>query len=250
MDMTFETFVPTRGLEKALGLARSIPRHAGRRSRLLILHGGAGSGKTHLLMATATAVARRAGAARVVSTTADELARELTAAVQADQVEEWSERCRGVSLLTADDLQTLVGKPATQQELAIAFSTWLAWGVSIVCASGATRSQLVDLMRGLPEGQAVRWVTMGPLSPLDRHRLAEAVFAMRGLRVGADVMGPLVQRCGGDLRRIVGAAVQLRAASQLTSALRLIAPTLLAVRVVADTRRATPAPPRRTPATA
>jgi chromosomal replication initiator protein len=185
---------------------------------LVVLHGGTGSGKTHLLIATATAVAQRDRIARVVPTTADELARELTAAVRADQAHEWSERCRDVSLLTVDDLQTLVGKPATQQALASAFSTWLAWGVSIVCATGAARSQLADLMRGLPVGRAVRWVTIGPLAPQDRHRLVEAVFAMRGLRPCSDVVGPIVHRCGGDVRRIVGAAVQLHAASRLASA--------------------------------
>jgi chromosomal replication initiator protein len=117
MEMTFETFVATPGSERACRLARSIAQGAGQRGRLVVLHGGTGSGKTHLLMATATAVALRDRVVRVVSTTADALARELTAAVRADHEHEWRERCRDVGLLTVDDLRTLVGKPATGSPL-------------------------------------------------------------------------------------------------------------------------------------
>src|SRR5262245_36593527 len=79
---TFASFIETRSSARASRLVRRAARTCGRMARMVVLVGGPGSGKTHLLHATANEV-RRLSAADIVYTTAADLARELIADLRA-----------------------------------------------------------------------------------------------------------------------------------------------------------------------
>ncbi len=99
--------------------AESARRHALNESgcSMLVVHAGVGMGKTHLLHALASEAALREPGQSIVVTTAEQFVNEFVMACKLKQMDDFRRKFRRADLLCIDDVQSLVGKTATQQEL-------------------------------------------------------------------------------------------------------------------------------------
>ena len=99
--------------------AESARRHALSESGclMLVVHAGVGMGKTHLLHALASEAALREPGHSIVVTTAEQFVNEFVMSCKLKQMDNFRRKFRRADLLCIDDVQSLVGKTATQQEL-------------------------------------------------------------------------------------------------------------------------------------
>ena len=119
-----DRFVEGSSNEVAVKAARAVCAKPGKRYNPLVLVGGAGLGKTHLLHAMGLELARGRNAVVACLSTAAFID-ELIAAIDGDRVDWWRARYRRATALLLDDIHLLAGKDRTQEELFNLFNLFL-----------------------------------------------------------------------------------------------------------------------------
>ncbi|WP_053334406.1 DnaA ATPase domain-containing protein [Gemmatimonas phototrophica] len=124
----------------------------------LLLHGPAGSGKTHFAHAIGNAVKERWPRLAVACVSAKVFVEEYIAAMQEGGVERWRLRYRHADLFILDDLQVLEGKERTQEELFHLFNQLVGRNAQVVLTSTRAPKEmmgLADRLRSRFEGGLV-----------------------------------------------------------------------------------------------
>jgi chromosomal replication initiator protein len=120
-DLTFAEFVEGRGNQMALSSAMEIVDKPGRQYNPLVVVGGVGLGKTHLLHAVGNALQSARPNLRVQYVHAQEYFEEMVRAIQRKNPQEFKQRYQNLDLLLIDDIQFLGGKERTQEEFFYTF---------------------------------------------------------------------------------------------------------------------------------
>jgi chromosomal replication initiation ATPase DnaA len=127
-------FTETPGTRVALHAARAVADEAGTRYNPFVVVGPAGAGKTHLLHGVANGLLAR-GIGPVACLSAVEFSDQLIAALDRNEVDLWRTRMRRLGALLVDDLEQLVGRGRTQEELFVLFNHLLERGAQLVFTS-------------------------------------------------------------------------------------------------------------------
>jgi chromosomal replication initiator protein len=128
----------------ALEAARAVVQQPGTGYNPLVIIGGAGAGKTHLLHAVGNALGER-GRAPVACLSAPEYSGELIAAIDRDAVGIWRSRYRRVAAFLLDDVHLIADTDRTQDELFLLYNMLLESGRQMVFTSGVPLAQLQGL---------------------------------------------------------------------------------------------------------
>lgn len=144
-NATFETFVeqsPNALTCKVFRLIAQADQAGGKDSppAPLYLHGGAGAGKTHLLMAAAHAL--RTKGVKVVFSRAQVFADHVIAAIRAGEMRAFREAYRNCDVLIIDDVHVLSRKAATQEEFFHTFNTLHVAGKMIILSANCPPKEL------------------------------------------------------------------------------------------------------------
>jgi chromosomal replication initiator protein len=119
---TFETFVVGPANRFAYAASQEIARAPGERYNPLLIWGGVGLGKTHLLHAIGRQLMMRGQ--RVAYVTAEQFTNEIVEAIRRRATPEFRERYRTVDALLVDDVQFIAGRDSTEEEFFHTFN-WL-----------------------------------------------------------------------------------------------------------------------------
>ncbi len=113
----FATFVASPANSGAREGARSFASAAATAGGGIAIHGGAGAGKTHLLRAIAALRDELDPVGAVPCRSAEQLSLDLVSAISTEEVASFRDGLRASSALLLDDVQSLYGREATQEEL-------------------------------------------------------------------------------------------------------------------------------------
>ncbi len=119
-------------------------RSPGTRYNPLVIVGGSGTGKTHLLHAIGNALAERC-AAPVACLSAPEYTGELIEAIDRDAVGIWRSRYRRVAAFLLDDVHLIADTDRTQDELFLLYNVLLESGRQMVFTSAVPLAELGGL---------------------------------------------------------------------------------------------------------
>jgi chromosomal replication initiation ATPase DnaA len=128
----------------ALEAARAVVQEPGARYNPLVIVGGGGVGKTHLLHALGNALAESA-TAPVACLGATEYSGELIAAIDRDAVGIWRSRYRRVAAFLLDDVHLIADTDRTQDELFLLYNMLLESGRQMIFTSAAPLAELRGL---------------------------------------------------------------------------------------------------------
>lgn len=208
----------------AVHAADAVVEEPGRRYNPLVIHGGPGVGKTHLLHAIGNELAAASGGAMTVACVrASNFVDELIAALQGGSLERWRARYRRVDAVLIDEIDHFAGTERTQGEFFHLFNALVEAGKQIVLtASRAPRNlEMDERLRSRFEGGLV--VELQPPDRLLREKLIARQLAAAGLEPAADVLHaaaslelPTAQEVIRLANRLVDVAA--RAGGLLTSA--------------------------------
>ncbi len=112
---TFDTFVVGDNNQFAYASAQAITGKIGRLYNPLLLYGGSGLGKTHLLHAIGNQVLQANNSMVVLYQTADRFISEFIHAIRFDSVAKFQAKYKEVDVLLVDDIQFMVNKEQTQE---------------------------------------------------------------------------------------------------------------------------------------
>ena len=217
--LTFETFVVGACNELAHAAARSVAEAPGRQFNPLVIHGGVGLGKTHLLNAVAHAIRARFRSYRVLSIGAEAFINEMVTAVRRQQMDTFHARYRRIDALIVDDVQFIAGKERTQEEFLHTFNLLCAAGKQIVLSSDQAPRDIPQLEQGLRsrfEGGMIAEVTVPDCETRRRILARKAAFADFALPDA--VLDFLASRIRAiSVRELEGALTRIRAVASLTT---------------------------------
>jgi len=144
-EVTLASFVVGHSNSLAHKAAMEVLDDPGHRYNPLIVHGGSGVGKTHLLRALEQEFRSRKRPGkpegdpypfyRVIYVTAEEFFNQYAASVQDGTVRRFRERHRSQDVLILDDVQLLVDKKKTQIEFLHTFSSLFESGRQVILGS-------------------------------------------------------------------------------------------------------------------
>lgn len=148
---TFDQFVIGEANRFAHAAALAVAELPGQAFNPLFIHGSPGLGKTHLLHAIGNYVRRYTPDLTVRYTTVESFTSQFVRAVKAQETPAFKERFRGVDVLLLDDVQFLVDKVKTEEELFHTFNELRESGRQLVMTSDRGLDELAGLEERLGE---------------------------------------------------------------------------------------------------
>jgi chromosomal replication initiator protein DnaA len=212
---TFETFVTGPDNHFAYAAALAVVDAPGTRFNPLVIYGGVGLGKTHLLQAVGhdSQITGR----NVVYITAEAFANELIEAIRAQKTDDFRARFRSIDVLLMDDIQFMAGKTSTEEEFYHTFNAITSQGgqVVVVCNSPPRMlTKLDERIRTRLEGGLLADIQ----PPAFETRLAIIMekSAAQGTPIPEDVACVLAHHATTNVRELEGLLNQVLARTVLT----------------------------------
>jgi chromosomal replication initiator protein len=137
----------------------------------IYIYGGPGTGKTHLLMATAHAL--RARGLTTLYVRAETFTEHVVTAIRAGEMSIFRHTYRNIDVLIVDDIQIFSRKGATQEEFFHTFNTLHLSGKQIILASNAAPAELQFIEPRLVS--RFEWGIVLPLEPFTPAELIQVV---------------------------------------------------------------------------
>ena len=115
---TFDTFIPGSNSDYAYNAAIAASKNPGKTYNPILLYGGVGLGKTHLMEAIGNYIYQERGDSfKICYVPAETFTNEFTSSIKAQTTEKFKSKYRNLDVLLLDDIQFLQGKAQTQEEL-------------------------------------------------------------------------------------------------------------------------------------
>ncbi|MBI2889256.1 MAG: chromosomal replication initiator protein DnaA [Nitrospirae bacterium] len=210
-NYTFDNFVVGASNQFAHASALAIAKDPGRKYNPLLIYGGVGLGKTHLIHAIANHLTAQGGLA-VHSTTSQDFEHNLIAHLRSGTLDEFRAKYRKVDVLLIDDIQFWATKERTQQEFFFVFNTLFERRRQMVFTSDNPPNEIT----GLHERLISRFSRglMADIQPPDietKVAILQKKAEFFQLSLSDDVAFTLASRITSNIRDLEGCLTRLAA---------------------------------------
>jgi chromosomal replication initiator protein len=134
-DFTFDAFVEGKSNELAKAAASQVADNAGQSYNPLLMYGGVGLGKTHLMQAVGNEILRRKPEAKVMYLHSQRFVQDMVKALQTGTMQDFMQFYRSVDALLIDDIQFFAKKLRSQEEFFHLFNSLLERGQQMILTS-------------------------------------------------------------------------------------------------------------------
>ena len=214
----FDSFVVGNSNEFAYAASKAVAEAPGRTAfNPLLVYGGVGLGKTHLLQAIATYAIEQGTATRVMYISSEKFISDFITSIQNHQTVEFTSLYRNVDILLVDDIQFFTNKERTQEEFFHTFNTLHQRGKQIVL----TCDRMPRDVPGLEERLTSRFL-WGLVTDIQTPDFETRVAIMQkkadtdGVSVPNDVLLFIAQHIKSNIRELESCLIKLLAYSSLT----------------------------------
>lgn len=180
----------------------------------LVIHGGVGVGKTHLLYAIGHKSVSIGRKVRYV--TAEAFTNEMVESIQNKTTGEFRERYRAVDLLLVDDIQFMMGKSKSEEEFYHTLNSIVRGGGQVVIVSNQHPGAMVkfdERLRAHLEGGLI--VDLHPPEYPTRRAILQAKAREKGINLPDDVTDILARHPVSNVRELGGLLKQVIARATL-----------------------------------
>jgi chromosomal replication initiator protein len=212
-----DAFVVGPSNELAFSVVSSLVRSPGTSFKHLVIHGGCGLGKTHLLQGICNGVSRTHPhlAWRYIS--GEEFTNEFIYAVKAGRIDQFRNRFRHVDLLVIDDIHFLADKRATQEEFLHTYNAIDASGKTVVLSTDRHPRSITSLSEPLVNRLiAAMVIEINPPDFSTRREILQRRAEAMLVPLPEAVLDFLAQRITRNVRELEGALYKLAAFASLT----------------------------------
>jgi chromosomal replication initiator protein len=215
---SFNNFVVGAGNELAFRTAHAIAERPGRYGTL-VLHGPSGSGKTHLMFATLRELRRHGSSLRSLRLTAEQFTAEFLDALHHRTSPSFRQKYRSVDVLMIDDIQFLLTKRATLDELLVTIDSLQERGKQVVLTCDCSPQELLKVSPELSSR-----ISGGLTIPLEMPDFATRQGLVRqfiadmhpviGMTISDEIVVVIATQVAGSARQLQGAINKLIVTSQ------------------------------------
>lgn len=214
---SFANFVVGQPNQLAFAAAKAVAEAPFDRYNPLLIYGGVGIGKTHLLNAVAAAAILRHTRTKVLYCSSETFTNEMVEAIQRRQTIDFRSKYRGVDFLLVDDVQFIAGRESTQEEFFHTFNHLYSRGKQLVFSCDRHPQELSNLQERLKSRFAGGLVVA--IDPPDLE-LREAILLAKAkesnLELDSSVIHELAENLGPSIRDLEGGLTRVAAAARLT----------------------------------
>ncbi|MDR3002137.1 MAG: AAA family ATPase [Fibromonadaceae bacterium] len=207
----FDSFAEGESSRLAYAACKALVEEGELHGNPLVLIGGTGLGKTHLLHSIANALRTKNPELKMICSTALEFYEEYGKKVllkkenNPEPLEEMAMRHRNADIFILDDFQNIQGKIRSQHELLQIFNTLLLAGKPVVTASQLPISDMESLNESL-RSRLTSGLTIQISQPalVDRLAILRKKFDMIGFKIDENVLLHLAEKTSGTASDLVG----------------------------------------------
>ncbi|MCB1641662.1 MAG: chromosomal replication initiator protein DnaA [Xanthomonadales bacterium] len=215
---TFDNFVEGRSNTLAKATAQQVALKPGQAYNPLLLYGGTGLGKTHLLHATGNLIRKRKPETRVLYMRSEGFVSSMVKALRSGRMDEFKRTFRSADALLIDDIQFFANKEGTQEEFFHTFNALYDGQQQIVLTCDRYPKEVEGIEPRLRS--RFGWGVSVAVEPPDfETRVAILLRKSRdaGIPMGEDVAQFVAQRMHSNVRELEGALNKLKAHANLVN---------------------------------
>lgn len=215
---TFDNFVEGRSNQLGRAAAWQAAQKPGERAHNpLLLYGGTGLGKTHLMFAAGNAMREANPAMRVMYLRSEQFFSAMMKALQDKTMDQFKRQFQRVDALLIDDIQFFAGKDRTQEEFFHTFNALFDGKQQIILTCDRYPREVEGLEPRLKSRLA--WGLSVAIEPPDFETRAQIVISKakeRGAAVPEEVAFLLAKKMRSNVRDLEGALNTLTARANFT----------------------------------
>ena len=213
----FNTFVEGPNNQFARAAALSVAKSPGQTSfNPLLIYGGVGLGKTHLMQAIGNQVLSKQINTKVKYTTSEKFTTDFVSAIKSNKTSEFSSRYRECDVLLLDDAQFLQKKEQTQEQFFHTFNELYQRGKQIVLTTDRHPSELYGLKdRLVSRFQSGLMVDIQKPNLETRIAILQSKAEQDSLDIPDEITEFIARNIKDNIRVMEGALVKLLAYSSL-----------------------------------
>jgi chromosomal replication initiator protein len=218
-EYTFENFVKGKNNEFATAAALSISNRPGAQYNPLMIYGGVGLGKTHLMQAIGNHLRTQTAGVKIMYISGPEFTTNFVQSIRANKVHEFERFYKSLDILIVDDIQFLEGKESTQDSFFQIFNSLYQLRKQIVLSCDKPPHQL----EGLEERLITRfqWGLTVDIQPPDletRIAILNKKCESENLSVPYEVLEFIALNIKDNIRSLEGCLKSLIFDAELTHA--------------------------------
>jgi chromosomal replication initiator protein len=122
---TFDNFVEGKSNQLALAASKQVSENPGAAYNPLLIYGGVGLGKTHLMHAVGNQILQKNPNAKIIYLHSERFVADMVKALQTNSMSDFKRYYRSLDLLLIDDIQFFAGKERSQEEFFHTFNALL-----------------------------------------------------------------------------------------------------------------------------
>ena len=216
-DFTFDSFVEGKSNELAKAAASKVADNAGQSYNPLLMYGGVGLGKTHLMQAVGNEILRRKPDARVMYLHSQRFVQDMVKALQTGTMQDFMQFYRSVDALLIDDIQFFAKKLRSQEEFFHLFNSLLERGQQMILTSDKYPRE-IDGLEDRLKSRFVWGLTVEVEAPELETRVAILMKKAEAERVPLDqeVAFLIAERIRSNVRELEGALRRVIANARFT----------------------------------
>jgi chromosomal replication initiator protein len=216
---TFDSFVVGKSNEFAHAASQAVAEQPSKAYNPLFLYGGVGMGKTHLMHAIGHTIKQRNPAARLRYVSAEKFTIEVINSLRFDKMFSFRERFHTVDVLLVDDIQFIVGKERTQEEVFHTFNALYEQQKQIVISSDCLPKDINSIEERLRS--RFEWGLIADIQPPDletKIAILQKKAENDRFVLPDDVTEYIARAIKSNVRELEGALTRLMAYAALTGA--------------------------------
>ncbi|MCX7087420.1 MAG: chromosomal replication initiator protein DnaA [Methylococcales bacterium] len=214
---TFENFVEGKSNQLAKAASIQVSENMGKAYNPLLIYGGSGLGKTHMMHAIGNAILEKKPSANVIYLHSEKFVQDMVKALQQNSINTFKEYYRGVDALLIDDIQFFAGKERSQEEFFHTFNTLLEKKHQVVLTCDKYPKEIVGLEDRLKS--RFGWGLPVAVEPPDFETRA-AILLKKAHQVNVDLPQEvaffIAKRIPSNVRDLEGALRRVIANAQFT----------------------------------
>ena len=210
---TVQNFVEGGSNQFAKAAAQAVGEAPGKTSfNPLVVYGGVGLGKTHLIQAIGNYSLERAIVRRVLYVSSERFTNDFINAIQNNKTTEFSSNYRNVDLLMVDDIQFFTNKERTQEEFFHTFNALYQKGKQIILTSDRPPKEI----NGIEERLLSRfqWGLVVDIQPPDletRIAILQKKAEENAIQLASEVVQLIAHHVTSNIRELEGCLIRLLA---------------------------------------
>ena len=223
---SFENFIMGKNNNLAYAIATAVAERPGEMYNPVFIYSGVGMGKTHLLHAIGNKILKDKPGMRVVYTTGETFTNELIEAIQSGKIKgrnatgEFRRKFRKADVFLIDDVQFVIGRPATQEEFFHTFNALYMAQKQIVITSDRPPKDFEKI-----EERITSRFSSGIIADIQKPDYEMRSAILRTKRdenndpISNDVIDFIAERIDTNVRELVGAYLQVVTTAKTTGVL-------------------------------